>query len=270
MTTTSIGQVLGSLRPDGDRGFAALLPADWGQGRTIFGGIQVALAVRAMRAAMTGDAGVPLRSVQATFVGPVPPGVGVRLRAEVLRRGRAATQARCDLLHDDGVACAVTAVFGAPRASQLALEIPRPALGVDPEALADLPTVPPLSPVFTAHYQFRWAGGGLPFSGSREPRTAIYVRPREQDCTPEEALVAMADAVPPPALSMVSAPTPASSLCWTLELLGDPAGLARDAWALIGTETRAAADGYLSETSVLWGPTGHAFSVGHQTVAFFG
>jgi hypothetical protein len=55
-----------------------------------------------------------------------------------------------------------------------------------------------------------------------------------------------------------------------LELIGDPGLLGPDDWSLIGTEVRAGADGYLSQTSVLWGPGGHAFSVSHQTVAIFG
>jgi hypothetical protein len=55
-----------------------------------------------------------------------------------------------------------------------------------------------------------------------------------------------------------------------LELLGHPDDLKRDDWAMIDTSVRAGGDGYLSQTSILWGPTGHAFSVSHQSVAIFG
>ena len=55
-----------------------------------------------------------------------------------------------------------------------------------------------------------------------------------------------------------------------LEILGDPAQLDPRQWSLIGTDVRAGADGYLSQTSVLWGPNEHAFSVSHQSVAIFG
>jgi len=268
--TTTFAQVLDSLRRDGDGAFSVRVPEDWGQGRTIFGGLQVALAVRAMRGVMTEDRALPLRSLQATFVAPVPGDVDVQLRSEQLRRGRAAAQARCDLLHDGGVVCTVVAIFGAARPSRLSLESPRPDVKVDPEALADVPIVPGVSPAFAVHFQHRWAAGGPPFSGSREPRTAIFVRARDRDSTPEEALIALADSVPPAALSMVGVPTPVSSLSWMFELLGDPAALPRDAWALIGTDVRAGADGYLSQTSGLWGPSGHAFAVGHQSVAIFG
>jgi hypothetical protein len=69
---------------------------------------------------------------------------------------------------------------------------------------------------------------------------------------------------------MLTKRAPASSVNWMLELIGDPGLLGPDDWSLIGTEVRAGADGYLSQTSVLWGPGGHAFSVSHQTVAIFG
>jgi hypothetical protein len=52
--------------------------------------------------------------------------------------------------------------------------------------------------------------------------------------------------------------------------LRDPAQLDHHDWALLDTEVRAGTDGYLSQTSVLYGADGHAYSVSHQTVAVFG
>ena len=259
-------QVLETLRGSDGR-CTADIHEDWMQGRTVFGGLQVALAVRAMRGLL--DPGPPLRSLQATFIAPLPGGQ-VNLRAEVLRVGKSATHAQCNLLLDDGaVACTVVAIFGAPRPSSFTREVPRPDVGVDPEALPDMPFVPGIAPSFIQHMQLRWARGSLPYTGYHEPRTIIYARVREPDCTPEEALIALADVIPSPAISMLRKPAPASSLNWTLELLGDPEKLDVTDWSLIDTEVRAGMEGYLSQTSVLWGSTGHAFSVSHQTVAVF-
>jgi hypothetical protein len=69
---------------------------------------------------------------------------------------------------------------------------------------------------------------------------------------------------------MLNKPTPAASLNWMLELLGHPDDLDLDGYCLIDTAVRAGSDGYLSQTSTLWGPNGHAFSVSHQSVAIFG
>ena len=85
--------VLGTLR-EHDHEWTAHVPADWMQGRTVFGGLQVALAVRAMRGLVASH--LALRIAQVTFVAPVPGGT-VHLVPRVLRIGRSATQARCDL-----------------------------------------------------------------------------------------------------------------------------------------------------------------------------
>jgi acyl-CoA thioesterase len=258
-------EVLNAMRPDGDA-WRVVVPEDWHQGRTIFGGMQVALAARAMRAALGRP--LPLRSLQATFIGPLA-AQDIRLRAEVVRTGRSATHARCDMLDGDHLGCTAVAIFGAPRSSSFALEIPRPPVDADPEALADLPSIPGITPQFVNHIQLRWAIGTHPYTGQREPRSTIFARMRDRACSAEDALIALADSIPTPALSMLKAPAPASSLNWMLEILGDPERLDRAGWCQIGTEVRAGTDGYLSQTSTLWGPDGHAYCVSHQTVAIF-
>ncbi len=254
------------------------IPRTWSNGRTVFGGLQVALSVRAMRGALDAGLGtgagnassLPLRSLQTTFVTPVSAGTPLVLRAEFLRSGRSASHARCDLLQDGKVACTTTAIFGAARPSRIVLDIPRPQPDADPETLRDVPYIPGITPEFLQHLQLRWAVGRWPYSGHDDPHSMIFARLRDTDCGPEDALLALADSIPTPALSMLDKPAPATSMNWMLELIGDPGLLEREQWALIGTDVRAGADGYLSQTSVLWGPGGHAFSVSHQSVAIFG
>jgi hypothetical protein len=140
----------------------------------------------------------------------------------------------------------------------------------DPETLRDMPYIPGITPEFLQHLQLRWGVGRLPYSGHDEPHSTIFARLRDTGCSAEDALIALADSIPTPALSMLEKPAPATSINWMLELIGDPGLLDRNGWSLIGTDVRAGADGYLSQTSVLWGPGGHAFSVSHQSVAIFG
>jgi acyl-CoA thioesterase len=98
----------------------------------------------------------------------------------------------------------------------------------------------------------------------------IYARLRDRECGAEDALLALADVIPTPVLSMLTRPAPASSLSWMIEVLRDPAALDYNDWVLIDTEVRAGTAGYLSQTSVLYGADGHAYSVSHQTVGVFG
>ena len=270
-------EALDDLQRHGDA-WQAVIPRSWSNGRTVFGGLQVALSVRAMRGALEGALGagkgavtdLPLRSLQTTFVAPVTAGTPVALRAEFLRSGRSATHARCDLLQDGKVACSTVAIFGAARPSRIALDIPQPKSAVDPDALADSPIIPGITPEFVRHLQLRWAVGRVPYSGHDEPHSTIFARLLDDHCSNEDALIALADSIPTPALSMLERPAPATSMNWMLELIGDPGQLDRDGWCRIGTDVRAGADGYLSQTSVLWGPGGHAFCVSHQCVAIFG
>lgn len=257
--------VLDSMRRDG-AGWCVNVPEDWAQGRTIFGGLQLALAARAMRDVIGGS--LPLRSVQVTFVSPVA-GDALRLQAEVLRVGRSATHARCDVTQDGAVALTAVAIYGAARDSGFALELPCPPATVDPDTLAEFPHIVGITPQFVRHLQLRWAVGLPPYSGHDQPHSTIFARLRDRRCTAEDAVIALADSIPTPVLSMLRRPAPVSSLNWMLEFVRDPSQLDRDGWCRIGTDVRAGSGGYLSQTSVLWGPDGHAYGVSHQTVGVF-
>jgi acyl-CoA thioesterase len=148
--------------------------------------------------------------------------------------------------------------------------MPRPEPGVSTEDARGSVIAPPTAPAFLQHFEVRIARGAPPYSGYSEPRSLIYARLRDRDCGSEDALLALADVIPTPVLSMLTEPTPASSVNWMIEVLRDPAYLDLHDWVLIDTDVRAGTAGYLSQTSVLYGADGHAYSVSHQTVAVFG
>jgi acyl-CoA thioesterase len=268
---TDFSAVLAAIDRAGPASFRATVPADWLQGRTVFGGMQMALAARAMRLAMPDDIrALPLRSAQMTFVGPVAGGEPIELRSALLRRGKSTVHARCDLVQGDAVGASAVAIFGTARPSRFVRELPAP----DPGRTPDDATLPSLdkgfAPAFTQHFEARWAYGDVPFSGFPEPHSLIYGRLRDRECGAEDALLALADLIPTPVLSMLTEPAPASSLSWMIEVLRDPAQLDLHGWSLIDTHVRAGTEGYLSQTSVLHGPDGHAYAVSHQTVGVFG
>lgn len=268
--STEFSAVLASMEP-GDSGLRVTVPADWLQGRTVFGGLQMALAARSMRMAMPDDAReLPLRSAQITFVGPLGGGEPIELRGQALRRGRSTAHARCDMLQGGAVGASAIAIFGEARPSQFVHEMAAPDPGKRPDD-ASLPSLHgSFVPAFTQHFEARWAYGDVPFQGFPEPRSMIYARLRDRECGAEDALLALADLIPTPVLSMLTRPAPASSLSWMIEVLRDPAQLDLHGWSLIDTEVRAGTAGYLSQTSVLYGPDGHAYAVSHQTVGVFG
>ena len=86
--------------------------------------------------------------------------------------------------------------------------------------------------------------------------------------------MAVADAPPPIALSMLKAQVPGSSLTWTLEMLseGGDAGLAElplAGWRL-DLELVAAAAGYTSQSEIVWGPGGEPVALSRQCMVVFG
>ncbi len=261
-----LSAVLDSMQPDGD-GWRIDVPADWQQGRTLYGGLQLALAVRAMRGVL--PAPLPLRSVQVTFVGPLA-GDDISAHADLLRVGRTASHARGELRQAGRIGCTAVGIFGASRLSAFALGLEQPVVPVDPETLTDLPVIDGITPRFVEHLQLRWAIGAPPQHAHDEPHSTVYARLRDRRCPPEDALIALADAIPTPAVSMLRHPAPVNSLNWMLEILGDPAGFDPHGWCRLDTDVRAGADGYLSQTSILWGPDGRAWTVSHQTVGLFG
>jgi acyl-CoA thioesterase len=239
------------------------VPDDWLQGRTLFGGLQAAIALRAMRT-LVPDA--PLRSLQATFVGPVPGGP-VRATARVLRSGKNATHVEARIVDGDATLAVMVAIFGFARDSSVSV-VPRQTQAA-PGKVVEMRYAPGVVPAFTQHFKARWIAGGLPFSGANEHDHVIELGMRDTGCATEYHVVAMADFIPPIALSFLRERVAAASLNWMLELLTDEvAALPLDGWR-IDAHLTAAAAGYTHQSLELWGPGGVPVALGRQTMVVF-
>lgn len=262
-----IDELLQSVTASVPGWFNAEVSEDWAQGRTLFGGVQTMLALRAMRLAMPEVP--PLWSLQTTFVAPVPPGK-VRIQVQTLRQGRAAMQMEARLMDGEQTAATVVAVFGAARESIVRV-VPPPGKPLpDKQEGPELPFIPGVVPNFTQHYVYRWLEGGIPFTGSQHPGTRIRLRQRDEGMLEEAHIVALADAIPPPALSLLSRPTPASTLSWSLEFVRHLPPVASGEWWRMDAGIVAARDGYCSQDAHLFGPDGELVALSRQVVAVFG
>lgn len=257
-------EALKSVRRDGEAWIASI-SEDWLQGRSAFGGLQAAVAVQVMRELVPED--VPLRSLQVTFVAPVPAGT-VRMAAKILRQGKHVTQVEARLMDGDATACMVIGVFGAARESMLRVLPGQPAV----QAMAKpyvLHYQPGLLPAFTQHFDARWLQGDLPFSGSKKTVQVVEVGLKDEGVADEAQVIAFADFIPPVALSMLDRPAPGSSLSWMLELFADSRGLPLQDWR-IDAELQAAQHGYTSQQVMLWGPNGEPIALSRQSMVVFG
>ncbi len=259
-------ETLASMQPR-DGGWQAVIGADWSQGRATFGGMVAALGNEAMRRLVPEDR--ELRGLETTFVGPALAGE-VSLDAEILRVGKAVTIARSRLWSDGKIAATLTGIYGAARATALAIT-PAVAVGVHPAVdLPDRPAVGMGAPSFVRHFAYRWAEGARPFAGSSLRTSKTYVRHQDSAPLTESHVVALIDCIPSVILQLMSTPAPSSSLTWTLQFLRHDYSFAPEAWWRIDAEVNSAGSGYSCESCVLIDPRGAPAAVARQMVAVFG
>jgi len=258
--------VMQTLRRDGDL-WSAEVPEDWMQGRSVFGGLQAALAVAAMRA--LAPAGVPLRTLQASFLAPVPGG-RVQLRAARMREGKSASFVEARIVDGAQTLCTAVGVFGSARPSVVAVTPPPRAVAADKPI--EFRYLPGVTPAFTQFFPSRWLRGGLPFTGTPLPEAVIEVNmtDRAAAAASEAHLIAIADFLPPIALSMLAKPAAGSTMTWMLEFLADR----YDQWGLAGwrvdADLVAARDGYTSQSVLVRAPDGTPAALSRQSMVVFG
>lgn len=249
----------------GDGHGSGPIPGDWMQGRTAFGGLLAAFANKTMRTVV--PAGLPLRQLQVTFVGPAAEG-RASAEAQLLRAGRSVAQAQCRILSDGATATAVTGVYGAPRPSSVAVRPPA-ATVPDPASGRPPPAVSGVMPVFTRHMGMRWVEGALPYGGGGHPRMRVLLRHEDPAPLTEAHVVALADSIPTPGLSVMDRPVPVSSLTWSLEFLAHDFDFAPARWWCIDARVDGGGEGYLHHVATLFDPDGRAVALGRQLVVIY-
>jgi acyl-CoA thioesterase len=262
-------ELLASVVP-ADDSWVVTVPEDWMQGRSVFGGLQSALALHVMRARMRGASvgELPLRVLQTTFVAPMT-GAATRIDARVLRVGKSTAHVEARISAGAELVAIVVGVFGAGRPSEVHVSPRQPAVAIEAAPGHRAPTGS--LPAFLQHFALRWRRGAPPGAGSTETSSVVDASFRDAGRVTEEHVVALADAVPPHALSMLMRSAAGSSLTWTLEMLraGDVGGLGLDDWRL-DVELLAADAGYTSQSVMVWGPDGRAVALSRQCMVVFG
>ncbi len=238
-------------------GGRAVIGNNWLQGRTAYGGASAALALLSAKAAC---ADLPsLRSAQIAFVGPLSG--EVETMATLLRRGKNSAFIGVDVRGAEGVGLRALFLFMASRTSTIRhgdLSITLPSA---PEV--EVIDGSSIGPGFLQ--QFEFAKAGDPAIGN----WLRWVRLKDRtDLDPEVELVAIADALPPAAMSVATQWGPVSTTTWQLNLVsGAPA--TRDGWWLLGAELLHAADGNSSQNMTIWNRDGAAVGTATQSVALF-
>jgi len=229
----------------------------------VFGGLQVAIAVAAMRKLVA----TPLRTLQVTFIAPVPQGL-VSARAKLLRSGKNASHVEARLMVGDEVACIAIGVFG--KARETAVNKLPQQLPVPQQTPIDFPFLEGLTPEFTRYFKGTVLQGDLPYAGKPLSEVVVGLEMLDAGKTTEAHLLAIADFMPPVALCWLKNLATGSSLTWMLEFLVDDfTVLPLDGWRVDATLV-AARDGYTSQSVMLWGPGGVPVAISRQSMVVFG
>lgn len=239
--------------------------ADWLQGRTVFGGLQAAVALRAMRTLVPA---VPLRTLQGTFLAPVPEGT-VTAAARVLRIGKSATHVESRIVDGDATLALLVGVFGSARASTVNVPPKQAPLQGEGKPI-EFRYIPGVIPAFTQHFKVRWLRGLPPFTADTRTDHVLEIGLRDTGPVTEGHVLAMADFIPPIALSHLKSPAPGSTLTWMIEMLTERFdGLSLEHWRIDAT-MGAARDGYTSQSVMVWGPGGEPLATSRQSMVVFG
>lgn len=250
-----------------DAGYALDVPAGWRQGRGAYGGFTIASLLRAIEHRV-GDPARTLRSLTAELLAPVATGPATVL-VHVLRAGSSVTTARAELVQDGEIRAHVVAMLarsrgGAPLAWQT-LQPPVAPPWRDVQALPPAAAGGPF-PEFAQHFEYRLVDG-MPFTGGAA-RTVGWVRARDPGPARDAAyLAALADVWWPAPLVALSAPRPIATIAFTLDVLGDLAGVDAAAPLLYRGTAPVCSDGYFLETRELWTPDGRLVAYNQQTFA---
>jgi hypothetical protein len=263
---TTFSKLLASAIPE-PGGFRLDVPADWMQGRSVFGGLQVAFALQAMRALVPN---VPLRTLQTTFIAPISG--SMRVQARILRQGKNVTHVEARLGDEASPQACVIGCFGAARSSAVARPVLQPAVEVDPARVIGVPfgNRVPGAPHFAGHFSVRWLRGLPPFTGDTGFQHVLELGIDDDAPASEAHLVAIADYPPPIGLSLLKAAAPGSTLTWMLQLLVDEVRDMPLSGFRVDAELVAARDGYTSQAVTIYAPDGTALALSHQNMLVFG
>ncbi|MFG1495943.1 thioesterase family protein [Saccharospirillum sp. HFRX-1] len=263
----TLDQLLAAAAVCGTDGQIAV-PDDWGQGRTVLGGLSAAMAFRVLRDQVAAER--PLRSINISFVGPLATDQDFAFKTEVLRSGKYVTQAEARVIQDGQVCVVLLASFGDRRDSVTRAEASDEMPFVMPEKPTLFPYITGVTPQFFQHLDMTLLDGGFPFSGSKTSHHGGFMRFKDQPAAWTEAhLIALIDTWPPTLLQQLKKPAPASTLTWNLEFLHPHRPMSSDAWFGYRAVTRQAGEGYGHTDANVWDEHGELIAVSRQTITVF-
>ncbi|MEE9434371.1 MAG: thioesterase family protein [Sphingorhabdus sp.] len=258
-----LAEILAELSPDASS-HRIMMPKNWSQGRTCYGGLSATLAYQAAK--LSGEDMPPLKSAQIAFAGPLAG--EVEITATTLRRGRNTAFVRSDIrtgpkdARETGLSCSF--IFMKRRESHVA------------HSEVDMPDFPPLPKddelrsgppeYFSGNMQY--AGKRLQLGQDSSLLSGWQRLIDREGLDPIAELLCMGDALPPSVMGLMTEKGMVSSMNWQTNLLTDTPAT-KDGWWYLTSETHHAANGASSQYMSVWNADGEPVMTGMQSVALF-
>ncbi|HEX6816865.1 MAG TPA: thioesterase family protein [Ktedonobacterales bacterium] len=247
----------------GEMTFEGRVGTVWRVARGANGGYVAALMLRAMEMAL-GDPSRPPRSLTIHYLAPTEEDT-FRVRIQVERSGRTLATLSARLIQRGKTIAIALAAFGAARESMVFGEARMPEIP-PPESLPALHPPTPGVPSFSRQYDYRWALGDPPFSGSDSSRVGGWLRLGEPRVADALLVAAMMDAWMPCVFPRLEQPISAPTIDLTIHFRTQlPLATARpDDFYCAVFSSRLAADGYFEEDGELWSRDGQLLAHSRQ------
>jgi acyl-CoA thioesterase len=249
--------------------FAGALTSDWVQGRGAFGGLTAALLLRAIERVID-DKRRQARTLHVHFTAPVRPGP-FHIAVTRVRDGGLVSHLSATMTQDDQTVAFAVCTCAASRDEVVRYD-EHALLRVAPASEVDIVDLgPPIAPIFTQHFEYRFAFGEAPFSGARAAHLGGYIRARPPRVLDAALAIAFLDAWPPAAIARIDHVRAAASVDFRVELLPALSETVFDVDMpfLVECRSRFAAQGYADEEASL-SVGGVLLARCHQLVAILG
>ena len=244
------------------------ISADWGQGRTIFGGITAAILLVAAQDKVSTSHHI--QSISTNFIGPLQADSPFDIEVEVLRAGRSVTQVLAKIVQDQQVLVIQQTSFVLSRESGISItdnSSPDMPVPEEPNFLVDTPE---LAPAFVQHFDIHMNSGKNPFSASDESHVYGWMRFKDTIEQMNDAhITCLIDAWPPAVLQQFKQFGACSTSSWYIEFANPKPEVQAGQWLAYKCHTDQAGDGYAHTDAKIWNEAGQLIATSRQTVAIF-
>jgi acyl-CoA thioesterase len=244
---------------------------EWGQGRSIFGGLTAALVLVHIESNID-LTGRDLRTVNIHFCGATLANSPCEFRHRVLSAGRSVIQVEGQLLQNGEVKTEIIACFTTQRVS--AIEIAEPAKQF-PIAAQDTREMSfdmkkGSAPFFVSYFDLRQTNNNFPFSGSDHSLITGWMRfAKPSEVLNDSSILALIDAWPPAVLPMMTTRAPSSTITWNVEFMHPRTDLEVEDLLYYECSAIEAGGGYAHTEGKIYHPNGQLLALNRQMVGVY-